>query len=113
MSIRGRSIARVLSVLGLLVAGCASLEGARLYARGTDALERGELGPAIAALERAATLVPEASEVHNHLGLAYARSGREGEALREFDRAVELDCDNDAARHNLDAAQLRAERGDP
>lgn len=113
MAIRARGTALGLSVLGLLVAGCASLEGARLYARGTDALERGELDPAIAALERAATLVPEASEVHNHLGLAYARSGREGQALREFERAVELDCDNDAARHNLAAAQLRAERGDP
>jgi len=113
MVIRARATALVLPVLGLLAAGCASLEGARLYARGTDALERGELGPAIVALERAASLVPEASEVHNHLGLAYARSGREGEALRQFERAVELDCDNEAALHNLAAAQRRAERGGP
>jgi Flp pilus assembly protein TadD len=95
-------------VLGLLLSGCASLEGAKLYARGTDALERGELPAAIADLERAAVLVPEASEVHNHLGLAYARAGREGEALREFERAVEIDCDNEAARHNLAAAERRA-----
>jgi Flp pilus assembly protein TadD len=113
MAIRARGTASALLGLGLLVAGCASFEGARLYARGTDALDRGELGPAIAALERAATLVPEASEVHNHLGLAYARSGREGDALREFERAVELDCDNEAARHNLVAAQRRTGRGDP
>jgi len=100
-------------VLGLLLAGCASLEGAKLYARGTDALERGELPAAIADLERAAALVPEASEVHNHLGLAYARAGREGEALREFERAVEIDCDNEAARHNLAAAERRAAREAP
>jgi Flp pilus assembly protein TadD len=113
MAIRVRGTAPLLLGIGLLAAGCASLEGARLYARGSDALERGELGPAIADLERAATLVPEASEVHNHLGLAYARSGREGDALREFERAVELDCDNQAAQHNLAAAQRRAGRGDP
>jgi Flp pilus assembly protein TadD len=100
-------------VLGLLLAGCASFEGARLYARGTEALDRGELGAAIADLERAAALVPEASEVHNHLGLAYARAGREDEALREFERAVEVDCDNEAAQGNLAAARRRASREAP
>ena len=100
-------------VLGLCLAGCASLEGAQLYARGSAALERGELPAAIADLERAAALVPEASEVHNHLGLAYARAGREDEALREFERAVEIDCDNEAARHNLAAAERRASREAP
>jgi Flp pilus assembly protein TadD len=100
-------------VLGLLLAGCASLEGANLYARGTAALGRGELPAAIADLERAAALVPEASEVHNHLGLAYTRAGREGEALREFERAVAIDCDNEAARHNLAAAERRASREAP
>ncbi len=84
-----------------LLAGCASLEGARLYARGTDALERGEVAAAIAHLEHAAALVPEASEVHNHLGLAYERAGRGADARREFERAVALDCDNEAARQNL------------
>jgi Flp pilus assembly protein TadD len=96
-----------------LLAGCASFEGARLYARGTEALDRGELGAAIADLERAAALVPDASEVHNHLGLAYARAGREEEALREFERAVEIDCENEAAQHNLAAARGRASRGAP
>jgi Flp pilus assembly protein TadD len=100
-------------VLASLLAGCASLEGARLYARGSEALDRGELAAAIADLERAAALVPEASEVHNHLGLAYARAGRADEALREFERAVEIDCDNDAARHNLEAARSRASREAP
>jgi len=100
------------ALMGLL-AGCTSLEGAKLYARGSAAFERGELGAAIADLERAAALVPEASEVHNHLGLAYARAGREGEALREFERAVEIDCDNEAARHNLAAAERRAAREAP
>jgi len=50
-------------------------------------------------------LWPEASEVHNHLGLAYVRAGRDDHAEAAFRRAVELDCDNEAAEHNLRAAR--------
>jgi Flp pilus assembly protein TadD len=81
--------------------GCAGFRGARLYQTGSGALERGETARAIGDLERAARLVPQASEVHNHLGLAYAQGGRDREALGAFERAVELDCDNAAAAHNL------------
>jgi Flp pilus assembly protein TadD len=90
-----------------LAAGCASYRGARLYGSGTRALERGDAAAAIADLERAAQLVPDASEVQNHLGLAYARAGREADALAAFQRAVALDCDNAAARQNLHAAEAR------
>ena len=88
----------------LAIAGCAQFEGARLYQSGTAALDRGQPERAIVDLERAADRVPEASEVQNHLGLAYAAAGREDEALRAFQRAVDLDCENDAARENLQAA---------
>lgn len=81
--------------------GCSALEGARLYRQGTRALERGDAASAVRALEGAAERAPEASEVQNHLGLAYLASGRRGDALRAFERAVALDCDNAAARHNL------------
>lgn len=97
------------SLLGLAllaaVPGCASLEASRLYASGTEALDRGDTARAVADLERAADLWPEASEVHNHLGLAYARAGRDADALAAFEHAVALDCDNEAARYNLHAAR--------
>ncbi len=98
---------RWIAALGLaaslaVASGCAGFQGARLYRSGSDALERGETARAIGDLERAARLVPHASEVHNHLGLAYAQAGRDGEALGAFERAVELDCDNTAAAHNLE-----------
>ncbi len=85
--------------------GCASLQGARLYTSGTEALDRGDTARAVAELEQAARLLPEASEVHNHLGLAYAQAGRAGEAKAAFERAVALDCDNHAAAYNLQAAE--------
>lgn len=105
-------LAPSLALLAVL-SGCASLEGARLYNRGTEALDRGEPARAAADLERAAELVPQASEVQNHLGLAYAALGRDADAERAFRRAVELDCDNAAARENLHAAEQRAARGTP
>ena len=95
------------------LAGCASYQGARLYQSGTAALERGESARAVAALERAAELVPHASEVQNHLGLAYALAGRHEEARSAFRRALELDCDNRAARENLRAAELGIRGGSP
>ena len=76
--------------------------GARHYAAGSDALSLGENARAVAELERAAVLVPDASEVQNHLGLAYWAEGRLGEAQNAFETALDLDCDNRAARQNLD-----------
>lgn len=88
------------------------LRGARYYAEGSEALERGDSERAVADLQRAAILVPEASEIQNHLGLAYWAVGELGRARSAFDRALELDCDNRAARQNLaslDAATRRPE----
>jgi Flp pilus assembly protein TadD len=102
----GRLAATTLALV--LAAGCASYEGSRLYGSGTRALDRGDPQRAIADLERAAELVPEASAVQNHLGLAYAAAGRDEEALAAFHRAVELDCNNAAAQANLTAAERQA-----
>jgi Flp pilus assembly protein TadD len=92
-------------LLLLALAGCASFEGARLYGSGSEALDRGDSARAIADLERAAELVPQASEVQNHLGLAYLSAGRPDEARTAFERALARDCDNGAARHNLRALE--------
>ncbi len=90
----------VLVLLVALVSGCA-FRAARLYGSGTGALDRGDPGRAIAELEQAAALAPQASEIQNHLGLAYDAAGREAEARDAFERALELNCDNHAARENL------------
>jgi hypothetical protein len=85
--------------------GCNAYQGSRLYASGSEALDRGNPELAVAELEKAAELLPDASPVQNHLGLAYAETGRDVEAEAAFRRAVELDCSNDAAQHNLRAAE--------
>ncbi len=103
-----RAVGIATLLLPLALAGCASLEGGRLYQSGTAALDRGDSKRAITDLERAAELVPMASEVQNHLGLAYAAAGRGDDARNAFRRAVDLDCDNRAAVENLRVAERRA-----
>ena len=112
--------ARVIS--GLLLAslllaplGCLTWRSARLYESGTAALDRGELGVAIDDLEEAARLRPDRTEIQNHLGLAYVEAHRWSDAETAFERAVALDCENDAAQENLAALRhaLAASEGAP
>ncbi|MBW2270933.1 MAG: tetratricopeptide repeat protein [Deltaproteobacteria bacterium] len=105
---RARRIVALL-VVACSLTGCASFEAARFYRQGTRALDAGDTARAVADLERAAQLVPHGSEIQNHLGLAYAAAGRDDAALTAFRRAVEIDCENGAAQHNLEMARRRAE----
>jgi len=81
--------------------------GAGHFSAGTDALVAGQGARAVAELEQAAELVPGASEIRNHLGLAYLAEGRKREARAAFESAIALDCGNWAARQNLEALQER------
>jgi Flp pilus assembly protein TadD len=89
------------AVIGGLLLGCTSWRAARLYQSGTAALDSGRIELALAELEAASRLRPEASEIQNHLGLAHLAAGDRNAARRAFVRAVELDCDNVAAQRNL------------
>jgi len=88
-----------------------ALRGARHYAAGNDALDRGDSVRAIEELEQAAVLVPHASEIQNHLGLAYWSGGELKAARQSFERALELNCENQAAAANLEI--LRTSSGVP
>jgi len=99
--------AAALALVAVTLSGCATWRGAKLYEQGTAALDRGDAALAIGRLEEASRLVPQASEIQNHLGVAYHQAGREGDALRAFERAVDLDCSNAAAQSNLRAARAR------
>ncbi len=97
----------------VLALGCSSFRAARLYQSGTSALDRGDSRQAITELERAAELAPEASEVQNHLGLAYQAAGRVGDAEFAFRHAVALDCGNAAAVENLRVVEAHAREDRP
>lgn len=108
---RRRAALRLLLLVALCgpapLAGCASFEAMRAFQRGTAALDRGQAVLAVDELERAAALAPEASAVQNHLGIAYEAAGRPADALRAYERAVALDCENQAASRNLAALQAQ------
>jgi Flp pilus assembly protein TadD len=89
------------SLAACALSGCATVDATRLFRSGTAALERGDSGVAVRDLEEAARLLPGSSAIHNHLGLAYVAARRDGDALREFERAVAIDCGNHAAQANL------------
>lgn len=91
----------------VLALGCASWRAAQLYQSGTAELDAGRVQRALSDLERAASLQPDASEIQNHLGLAELAAGHRAAAREAFERALELDCDNQAAHRNL--ARLREE----
>jgi Flp pilus assembly protein TadD len=98
----------LLAALVLGAAGCAQLGGVGHFQAGTAALDQGDVNRAVLELQAAATLLPEVSEVHNHLGLAYAAQGDLGLARGSFQRAVDLDCDNGPAQNNLALADAVA-----
>lgn len=91
----------MVAAASLASAGCTTWRGARLYQSGSRALEAGDVDRALADLGEAARLVPDASEIRNHLGLAWLAAGDPGRALQSFEAAVALDCDNQAAHENL------------
>ena len=100
-------------VAAVFAAGCSSFRAAQLYQSGTEALDRGDVLVAVEDLQEASRLEPEASEIQNHLGLAYAADGNDAGALEAFERAVALDCENDAAQENLSAAKAFQEAEKP
>ena len=101
---------RIALAVAALCLACATTSATRLFRSGTAALDRGDVSAAVHDLEAATRLLPDSSAVHNHLGLAYAAAGRHDAALREFERAVAIDCDNRAAQTNLARARARATR---
>ncbi len=97
---RAVGLAVLLVLVLVLGVGCATYRASRLYVSGTRALDAGDVERAIVDLEAAASLAPQGSEIYNHLGLAYSDAGRRVAALHAFDRALEIDCDNEAAKRN-------------
>jgi tetratricopeptide (TPR) repeat protein len=54
-------------------------------------LEDGDIAGAVARFELAIRLDPDYPEAHHNLGVAYRRSGRPGDAVRELRRATGLE----------------------
>ena len=101
-----------LLALGLLL----SARGARAdlldeaWKRGNDAYLHGDLAGAIAAYEQLDRQNVASRDLYYNLGVAHFRQGSLGRAIWSFERALEIDADDEDARFNLAQARKLAER---
>ncbi len=68
----------------------------------------GETAQAINALEQATRMDGVNAEIHYNLGLAYRKAARPQDALTEFERAVHLQPNYEAAKRALEATRRGA-----
>ena len=87
----------LLIFLSLLSYGCATVTSSANYAKGTEALEKGDVETSIGYLEEAVRLEPQSSKNHNNLASAYTAVGRIDEAWLHVRKAVVLDPWNEYA----------------
>ena len=80
------------------------------FQEGSRLLAGGNVHAAVVALERARRLEPEKGSVRETLARAYYRSGRFGNAEREFRAALDLEPVNDYAHYGLGLCLLARRR---
>lgn len=83
-----------------LFSGC-SEPGPKALLEGERLLAERKLDQAIPRLQEAVELLPQNAQAWNHLGLAYQYSGQPSKALENYKRALEINGNLAAARHNL------------
>jgi protein O-GlcNAc transferase len=77
---------------------------------GVIALQTGNLDAALALVQRAVALRPDAAVCRNNLGQILERLGRDDEAVRCYEAALELDAGYAEAHNNLGLALARRDR---
>jgi tetratricopeptide (TPR) repeat protein len=80
------------------------------WKRGNDAYLHGDLAGAIAAYEQLDRQNVASRDLYYNLGVAHFRQGSLGRAIWSFERALEIDADDEDARFNLGQARKLAER---
>jgi tetratricopeptide (TPR) repeat protein len=80
------------------------------WKRGNDAYLHGDLAGAIAAYEQLDRQNVASRDLYYNLGVAHFRQGSLGRAVWSFERALEVDADDEDARFNLAQACKLAER---
>jgi len=79
---------------------------------GVIALQTGNLDSALALVERAAALRPDAPDCRNNLGQIFERLGRDEDAARCYEAAIALDPNYAEAHNNLGLVRQRQDRLD-
>jgi tetratricopeptide (TPR) repeat protein len=80
------------------------------WKRGNDTYFRGDFAGAIAAYEQLDRQNVASRDLYYNLGVTHFRQGNLGRAIWSFERALEVDADDEDARFNLAQARKLAER---
>jgi Tetratricopeptide repeat/Bacterial SH3 domain len=80
------------------------------WKRGNDAYLHGDLAAAITAYEQLDRQNVASGDLYYNLGVAHFRQGSLGRAIWAFERALEIDADDEDARFNLAQVRKLAER---
>jgi tetratricopeptide (TPR) repeat protein len=83
----------------------ATAEAYYLFLQGRRLEEEGRIAEAVAALRRAATLLPRAAEIQAELGGLFAREGRAADAVSAAEAALGIDPSNREAHRVLGLVQ--------
>ena len=82
----------------------------RLFARGPELHQAGDILGAIDAYKAALTLDPARADALSNLGAAYVRLGQFDEAIKQYEAALQADALNNAVRLNLALAYYKSAR---
>src|SRR6185503_11544693 len=77
---------------------------------GVIAMQSGDLPAALALVQRAVVLRPDAAVCRNNLGQVLERHGRDDEAARSYEAAIALDPAYAEAHNNLGVLRARRDR---
>jgi tetratricopeptide (TPR) repeat protein len=81
-------------------------EGAKEFAQGFDAFNRGDNAGAAAVFEAALVKAPEMPEIHVNLAIAYLRLDRKADAVKQLEEAVKLAPDQPRIMFQLGGAYV-------
>lgn len=82
----------------------------RLFARGLELHQAGDILGAIDAYKSALTILPDRADARSNLGAAYVRLGQYDEAIAQYEAALKADALNNAVRLNLALAYYKSAR---
>ena len=90
--------------------GQAAQDFERLFARGLELQQAGDILGAIDAYKSALTILPDRADARSNLGAAYVRLGQYDEAIAQYEAALKADALNNAVRLNLALAYYKSAR---
>jgi tetratricopeptide (TPR) repeat protein len=100
----------LLQAASVLAQAQSAQDADRLFARGLELHQAGDILGAIDAYKAALAIAPTRPDALSNLGAAYVRLGQFDDAIKQYDAALQADALNNAVRLNLALAYYKSAR---